>query len=812
MHMQHLTLQWYVLRIGACVCQDMNERTATTIGMADDPSGSVAEQEVEYYGTTTFRDGLPHYGIDGSFSDDGVRSRRGDDSDTGSFVDVTTEDIPQNVAGWEESWGDKYGDDPPDAMSGRRRWERSFEAAKAKVRHNARGARGKPGRGWIGGDDTSDVENVHESKEDPLVPLRDVYHPQPSSAAVADCSGGASVPTTPKCCVLVLAEEGPQGDVLVEGSLRSWTSPEEVQGVFVGDMATPPRTDIQFPKFPARVGVVRVLTVQGPSRANVLHALATAAIAGGFTHALVGRTHEVLAQVHDSQSVSRLIPGWETVDVAQVRSNVRFCPRRDVLVRLKAVEFFGDLLPAPIPTGNCTVIAWPEVAVKVLDTEMRLAPEVVGALISLTTKRAKPAMRQIQVGGYISPLGEFAISQLMYTCHLAGRTKDLFDLALVLWNVCQQGEHIRRAMTAEWLVEALVLGCEPFVGRGAPTPYENPEFSTQLMEMVLFTAEYGLRAGCMEGVGLLADHLRARGAPGVSALLAEGALSSRSMLETDRSPGLALPTASMGLKRAVADGLEAAFVDGEGGIHGGLVAVGVTTAKAADLRDILYSDMAFMSAHPMPHKAETAVKTRKRRGDDLQSKFPVEDDPLFAADLTTVRTFLHEEPESLPAKFATHATRVVLLVDGTMVYMLPPWEWIRRGVTPIAAPSEPAPLRWNGSATHVASGKVFGLNDGPLLVHVPASSSPTTHHTSFKLSVQGPFVVFISLQSSDTAMHVSVADDVATSIGTVVMYGGDALGVRCPATLTIPLSQDPAQDTRFLVIGVASVSTVSLLS
>ncbi len=169
-----------------------------------------------------------------------------------------------------------------------------------------------------------------------------------------------------RCVALLVALGDECGEVLLTESVRSYTEPKQVTGVLVADVASPSRL-ITLPTLRDSVVLATVVPCPGATRDDALNVLRATAMDAGYTHALIGHTHERLVRQLDSQMVEELPTAWETTDLLQTVSDVKFRPLVDVLVRLSRFRFAGPVMPAPVPIGTAlaslNIAAWQGVCV-----------------------------------------------------------------------------------------------------------------------------------------------------------------------------------------------------------------------------------------------------------------------------------------------------------------------------------------------------------------------------------------------------------------------------------------------------------------
>ena len=168
--------------------------------------------------------------------------------------------------------------------------------------------------------------------------------------------------------VLLLVLDGLEGTAMLSECARSFLAPGAT-GLFVADVAlvaASRKLELELGSAAARVRIQQVRAFPGARADKALEALRALALEAGFTHALVGRSHEMLVRTSDRQQVEALPVGWESVDFGQAASNVGWRPRVDVLVALAHARFWGPLLPAPVPIDKRRLFnayAWKGVAV-----------------------------------------------------------------------------------------------------------------------------------------------------------------------------------------------------------------------------------------------------------------------------------------------------------------------------------------------------------------------------------------------------------------------------------------------------------------
>jgi hypothetical protein len=167
-----------------------------------------------------------------------------------------------------------------------------------------------------------------------------------------------------RCAALLVCLEE-CGEVLLSESIKSFTEPAQVTGVFIGDPAVPAR-NLVLPPLKPGLESATVVKCAGMTRDDVFNALCNAARHAGFTHALVGHTHELLVQHKDSQMVERLPDDWDKTDLYQTVSDVKFRPLVDVFIHLYKFEFIGAVVPAPVPVcpvDSYVMRSWPDVRI-----------------------------------------------------------------------------------------------------------------------------------------------------------------------------------------------------------------------------------------------------------------------------------------------------------------------------------------------------------------------------------------------------------------------------------------------------------------
>lgn len=168
-----------------------------------------------------------------------------------------------------------------------------------------------------------------------------------------------------KCAALLYVTST---DALAE-SIASFCAPEEVSGLFIVASEAEPvgLGDVRdalaqegLRSATARCSVKAV--VQQPADATMgacFNRLREQALEHGFTHALVGRTHEVLKRLEDSQRCEALPDAWAEADVLQCASGVSWRPTCDVFVRLSMFTFVGAAFPVPIPASEACAADMP---------------------------------------------------------------------------------------------------------------------------------------------------------------------------------------------------------------------------------------------------------------------------------------------------------------------------------------------------------------------------------------------------------------------------------------------------------------------
>ena len=174
---------------------------------------------------------------------------------------------------------------------------------------------------------------------------------------------GEQIPA--RCAALVVVPPGPHFLHVLKQSVASFCSPVEVTGLWVADLGTDAR-DL------GSLGVACTATIMrmpGVPADEALTSLLEMAKAEGFTHALHGRSHEILKHAVTGEVLASLPRNWEVTDAFQAASDVVFRPLVDVLVDMRAFPtFVGPALPAPFPDkfisdGDLVVRPWPAAVV-----------------------------------------------------------------------------------------------------------------------------------------------------------------------------------------------------------------------------------------------------------------------------------------------------------------------------------------------------------------------------------------------------------------------------------------------------------------
>ncbi len=302
-----------------------------------------------------------------------------------------------------------------------------------------------------------------------------------------------------RCALLALALEGDAGTMLLRESIASFLLPG-VDGVFLADCATPAR-GIRLADFLplSEDGVVdprivaRVVTCGDMPFDAAMNALRDAALAAGFTHALLARTHEQLVQLPLNQRVDALPLDWQSAHVFQAMSDVAWRPRADVLIALEVFVFVGALLPAPVPISTFRVGAiiarpWPSVAVAAetytLDVPAALKFVVAAAA---ATRAPPPSTAHAHIA---SDVADFQFGLCLFQAGLFAEARGVFERRAAVAR--QPGARSHTALMDKLMV------CRTRLEAAAET-------ATDIGSLDAFyeAADAWLRCGCADGLVLL---------------------------------------------------------------------------------------------------------------------------------------------------------------------------------------------------------------------------------------------------------------------------------------------------------------------
>lgn len=298
--------------------------------------------------------------------------------------------------------------------------------------------------------------------------------------------------TTSVCAALVTVLPGDEGTALFRESIMSVLALSQITKIFLADVDNTPRSLAELmPSVDADKCVsVRILCMPGVSLDAAFANLAQAAEADGCTHGLIMRSVELLKRTDTGSFFDSLPDDWESADVMQTVSNVKFRSTVDVIVRLNKFTFLGPMLPAPVPVDLCTLHTlvarpWP------------------GSFLDANTYKVTRAQAHTIIAQIRSAL---TLSSYAHQSFHAGLLRN--QLALALW----QAEDLEEAdslfsqrvkeHTDGWAEEdglylALLARCR-LAHQMKIAPYD-------VYELLLETASTGLSASRFEG--LLALHV-----------------------------------------------------------------------------------------------------------------------------------------------------------------------------------------------------------------------------------------------------------------------------------------------------------------
>ncbi len=160
--------------------------------------------------------------------------------------------------------------------------------------------------------------------------------------------------------VLMIAHEGPIGDIICNEAARSFCEPAQVTGFYLADMHRSGVRKQLMECVPRRLGdrLTHVEVTAAPRTGGAAAAyqkLVKLAERDGYRFVILARSHERLQNHKTKLMYERLPAGWSRADVLQAVTNVAHRPQADVLIRTSLFTFVGTVLAAPLPLSQLIV-------------------------------------------------------------------------------------------------------------------------------------------------------------------------------------------------------------------------------------------------------------------------------------------------------------------------------------------------------------------------------------------------------------------------------------------------------------------------
>lgn len=155
--------------------------------------------------------------------------------------------------------------------------------------------------------------------------------------------------------VIMIAHDGPIGEVICKESARSFCELSQVSGFYLADLASGRAPREALAKcVPSSLGdkLRHVEVIQAARRGGAAAAykkLVKLAERDGYRFVVLARSHERLVNRKTKAMCDSLPKGWSSADVLQAVSNVLHRPQVDMVFRTSLFTLAGAVLAAPVP-------------------------------------------------------------------------------------------------------------------------------------------------------------------------------------------------------------------------------------------------------------------------------------------------------------------------------------------------------------------------------------------------------------------------------------------------------------------------------